>query len=54
MLPERAPVVKAHESSEDEPGLCQAHQCPHEEQDRVRYSGLSSLMCLDSISWPRI
>src|SRR5215207_5260017 len=44
---ERAPVVKTHESGENEPGYCQAHHCQHEEQKRVRYS---SLLCLSSIS----
>jgi hypothetical protein len=51
VLAERAPVVKAHESGEDEPGYCLAHHCQHEEQERVRYS---SLLCLSSISRPRI
>jgi hypothetical protein len=46
-----APVVKAHESGEDEPGTRRAHHCPHEEQERVRYA---YLVCLSSISRPRI
>jgi hypothetical protein len=51
VLPERAPVVKAHESGEDEPGTSRAHHCPREEQERVRYS---YLVCFSSISRPRI